>query len=102
MVHQPLIRFRYALQKAATAGCGNGASSVARMAPRRSAQDPVRAAPKKIPSPPNVTRTSRRIDMAPTRARISDEEMEAIMVRYNILLCILWRPISVKVKNLLL
>ncbi|PXF43314.1 hypothetical protein BWQ96_06953 [Gracilariopsis chorda] len=86
-MRQPLIRFRYAIEKARAAGASHPAlttpanASVA--APAASANEKLISAPiteRVIPAPSGVVRTSERIDKAPSRANISEEEMDAIML----------------------
>ncbi|KAI0565062.1 hypothetical protein FGB62_22g031 [Gracilaria domingensis] len=79
-MRQPLIRFRYAIEKARAAGASHPAlrnSSDAAVGAAKVTSQPV--AQTNIPSPPGVVRTSQRLDKAPQRAKISDEEMDAIM-----------------------
>lgn len=83
MAYAPLIRFRYAMKKAGEAG-------VRAVAPRTPSAPAVPLSPKpaahrtrKIPAPPGVVRTSIRIDEAPKRASLSEEEMTAIMVLFR-------------------
>lgn len=72
MVRQPLIRFRYAIQKAAAAGVKHELAS---------APTPVAlSASKKIPAPAGVTRTSQRMEKPIPRAPITQDEMDAIML----------------------
>jgi hypothetical protein len=85
MAYQPLIRFRYAIQKAVASGVKAAAPAASKSSPvaaeARAAAPKTSGPMRRIPGPPGVTRTSVRISSAPPRRPIDEEEMAAIAVR---------------------
>ncbi|CAN8070408.1 unnamed protein product [Agarophyton chilense] len=81
MMRQPLIRFRYAIQKARAAGAQHPALQNASASSLKAAEVATQPVSRnENPAPPGVVRTSQRLDTAPKRAIIPEEEMDAIML----------------------
>lgn len=86
MVYKPLIRFRYAIKKAAEGGIKSASSPAATPAVAAKAPAPAKhgsssTSERRIPAPPGVTRQSIRIESAPPRRALDADEMLAIEVR---------------------
>lgn len=79
MVRQPLIRFRYAIRKAMEAGVApnSGPHAGATLESTSISRDAKAITPKN-----HSSRPSTRIDQSVPRAPLTNEEMDAIMVRF--------------------